>query len=104
MVLKTLIPTWGALGFYRGGKLYNYEYKKQYSRYEELKDTKNCSISKPKYFYTGCIASSFIGCFLYINPLTVFLIIPKEIYRIEVNIRGLHDEKEKDSYYNYFLL
>lgn len=104
MILKVLIPGWTALGFYRGGKLYNYDYKKKYSRYEELKDKKYSSISKPEYFYSGCISSCLIGGLLYISPVTIFLVIPKEIYRVEVNIRGLHDEQEKDSYYNYFLL
>jgi hypothetical protein len=100
MVLKPLITTWGALGFYRGSKLYNYEYKKKYLEYENRKDNKYyIYFKKPVYLYASCIGSGFFGVLFYVNPFTLFFVIPKEIYRLEVNIRGLHEEKEKDDYY-----
>ena len=33
------------------------------------------------------------------NPFFTFITIPKEIYRLEVIIRGIDSEKNKDEYY-----
>ena len=38
------------------------------------------------------------GSLLYVNPLLFPLIIKKELYRLEVNIRGLDEEKDKKHY------
>ena len=78
----TLIPVWGSLGFYRGVQVYN------------------CSIEKYKedYIYTDCVGYGLIQSILYLNPFAIPLIIRKEIYRLEVNIRGLDKEKEKFHY------
>ena len=44
----------------------------------------------------------FIGSFIYINPILWPIVICKEIYRFEVNIRGMDDVK-KGYYYNALL-
>jgi hypothetical protein len=93
--------SWAALGFYRGVKMYNYNYGgKKHLEYEYIKNT-----NKP-YLYSKTIEnggkrflSGLMGTVFYLNPFFWFIYIPKEIYRLEVNIRGLEDEK-KSTYYN----
>ena len=77
---------WGILGFNRG--IDEYDYKHKYNEYY-----------KKKYFYTDRIFNGFFGSIVYINPAFVPLIIYKEIYRLEVNYRGLEDEKNNENYY-----
>ena len=38
------------------------------------------------------------GIIMYVNPVTFPAVFAKEIYRLEVNIRGLNENKEKDFY------
>jgi hypothetical protein len=40
------------------------------------------------------------GSLLYVNPFLFPFIIKKELYRLEVNIRGLDEEKDKKYYYD----
>ena len=88
---KTLIITgvcWSLLGFSRGLKLYDYQYKKN----------KECNIEKT-YLYSNKVFYGFYGSLIYMNPFFTFITIPKEIYRLEVIIRGIDSEKNKDEYY-----
>jgi hypothetical protein len=39
---------------------------------------------------------------VYLNPFMCFITLAKEIYRLEVNLRGIEDEK-KTEYYNKVL-
>lgn len=94
MTLKVFFPTWAGLGFYRGVKYYNYCYRKNIINYE-----KKIYYEKPVYFYSECFSYGLFGVLLYANPITIFAVIPKEIYRLEITIRGLHEEKEKEYYY-----
>jgi hypothetical protein len=96
-----ILSSWVSLGFYRGSKFYGHDYKKDCIRYEERKNNKYYTVDKPQYFYTHCVGYGLFGVLLYANPITVVAIIPKEIYRLEVNIRGLNEEKEKDKYYEF---
>jgi hypothetical protein len=98
-MLKVIIPIWGSLGFYRGVKLYNYNNKKDLSYYEDNKDKEFNKLVKPQYFYSSCVGNGSMGFLFYVNPFMLFLTIPKELYRLEVNMRSLNDEKEKDKYY-----
>jgi hypothetical protein len=98
-MLKVIIPIWGSLGFYRGVKLYNYDNKKALLDYENNKDKEFYKVVKPQYFYSSCVGNGSMGFFFYVNPFMLFLTIPKELYRLEVNMRSLNDEKEKDKYY-----
>ena len=97
-----ILSSWVSLGFYRGTKYYGNDYKKHCIRYEERKDNKYYTVDKPQHFYTHRFGYGLFGVLLYANPVTFVLIIPKEIYRLEVNIRGLNEEKEKDKYYEFF--
>lgn len=98
-MLKVIAPAWigfTGLGFYRGVKLYNYKYNYQLIEYEkeDKKYAKN-----PTYFYSECFGSGLFGVIIYINPFLLPITFSKEIYRLEVNIRGMNQEKEKPSFY-----
>jgi hypothetical protein len=97
-----ILSSWLSLGFYRGTKYYGHDYKKDFIKYEEKKDNKYYTLVKPQYFYTHSFCFGLFGMLLYTFPITVVLVIPKEIYRLEVNIRGLNEEKENDKYYQFF--
>ena len=101
-MLKVIIPIWGSLWFYRGVKLYNYDNKQALLDYENNKDKKYYKVVKPQYFYSSCVGNGSMGFLFYANPILLFLTIPKELYRLEVNMRSLHYEKEKDIYYRLF--
>lgn len=76
----------GSWGFKRGADSYHYE---TYVKYARLKEP---------FFYSKSILYGTFGCVMYMSPVVIFLI-PKEIYRLEVNLRNLEEEKQKD-YYN----
>jgi hypothetical protein len=71
---------WTALGFYRGVQEYNY-YRKDTHR-----------------LYSEQLGRGLLGSFIYLNPCTGLFMIQKEIYRVEVNVRSLEDEKKTDYY------
>lgn len=81
--------SWGLLGFKRGMDDYNYSYQ----------DRKQNN-PKEKYLYSTKIYFGMFGTFIYLCPLTAFISIPKEIYRLEVNLRGLESEKNTKYYKN----
>ena len=85
-----LLQVGGLLGFYRGLNEYDYKYE-QNKKYQLNKND--------PYLYSGKFTGGFIGCIFYLNPLlSLFITIPKEIYRLEVNLRGLENEKTTDRY------
>lgn len=87
---KILIPIvlWTTLGFKRGLEDYDHTYNK-YSKND----------SKKSYLYSKRIAIGLLGSIIYINPFCIPISVSKEIYRLEVNLRRLEDEKKTD-YYN----
>ena len=103
---------WSALGFYRGVKEYNYEDKidmdsynsklNQYNidkeKYHNTTYTATIPI-KPTYFYITSILYGVYGFGAYIFPFTLPACFMKEIYRIEINLRNINDEK-KTKFYN----
>jgi hypothetical protein len=106
---------WGALGFYRGLDHYDYDHTKDMNDYNsKMKKWEKNNIDyakygldpmdppeKPtKYYLTG-IGYGILGIGAYFNIILGFNI-PKELYRIEVNIRGLEDEKTKPYYRKVF--
>ena len=96
------IAAWGALGFYRGTQLYNFNYNKDLKYYEtKIKsDPRLFSyLEKPTKYYTMQFGIGLLGAGLYINPVTCIFTAIKEIYRLEVNLRNL---KEKKEYYEFF--
>ena len=90
--LLLTISGWSALGLKRGLNSYDYNY----SRNRLYKN----SLIGP--FYIDKAGWGFVGAMLYLNPVTFFFILYKEVYRLEVNLRGLEDEKKTD-YYNEIL-
>ena len=78
---------WGSLGFYRGINEYDYKYEK------------NKKMGRNKtYLYSGKITGGLFGCLFYLNPFLSIFTISKEIYRLEVNLRGMEYEKTTDRY------
>jgi len=77
--------SWSVLGFKRGLQSYDYNYTK--------------SIHKEPYLYISKGQQGLLGIFLYMNPLLFPITLYKEMYRLEVNLRGLEEEKKTD-YYN----
>jgi hypothetical protein len=84
--------SWTALGFYRGVKYYDYMYQKKNTNKEPYLYSKELS------YQTNRIMGGLYGIFIYINPFIIFTMIPRELYRLEVDIRGLEDEKKTDDY------
>ena len=80
-ILKIGLSCWAGLGFIRGTQYYNYTR----SYYESG-------------MYINMFASGIYGIMLYVNPFFVPFIIYKELYRLEVCIRNLEDEKHTDFY------
>ena len=87
---KTIIAlsSWGILGFYRGLNAYDYKYEKY----------KNTIYKNEPHLYSEKCFYGFLGVIYYISPPVCFFAIPKEIYRLEVNMRGMEKEKKTDRY------
>ena len=88
---------WGILGFKRGLNKYDYQYKHDYENPEWYTGIKKDN-TKP-YLYTDKIFYGLSGLIIYMNPGTFPITIYKEIYRLEINIRGMEEEKNT-KYYN----
>ncbi len=87
----------GVLGFYRGCEHYDYYYNQGLSciRKEELE----AYIEENPHL---CTSKAWLGFFMmifYTFPGANIFVLPKEIYRLEVNIRGL---KKTRKYYEIF--
>jgi hypothetical protein len=114
------VASWGSLGFYRGIHDYDYEnkiktesYKKDMKYYEYKKEQykkdkiKYPSIDlyepkaplKPNYFYLTSFSHGIFGSFLYVCPISMPICFVKELYRIEINLRSVDDEKNT-AFYN----
>lgn len=76
---------WGMVGFNRGIIRYEYEHK----------------YDKVSYFYTDKICSGIAGLLIYINPAFLPFVVYKEIYRLEINLRGLEEKKDTQYYHNF---
>jgi hypothetical protein len=75
------------LGYRRGINDYDYQYKKD-------KDYMDIT-----YLYSRRIGVGIFGGLCYMNPFFMPIFIIKEIYRLEVHMRELEEEKKSD-YYN----
>ena len=115
IIASIAIPS-GILGFYRGTQHYGYNYRKDLKEYNQHLEEYNIKVEeykksnrnydypfrlkKPYYFYSESFLYGFFGTAMYINPFTFPIVTLKEIYRLEVNMRGELDElKDGDDYY-----
>jgi hypothetical protein len=73
---------WGGLGFYRGCM----DYGHSSAKYEF------------PHLYTQQCLYGISGTICYLNPVLLFIFIPKEMYRFEVVVRGMEQEKLSDKY------
>ena len=94
IVAVTMVCGWPILGFKRGINSYDYNYShnKLYSHGKQIKNS----------FYLDKLAWGIFSAVVYLNPVTGLIGLYKEVYRLEVNLRGLEDEKKTD-YYNEVL-
>jgi len=79
------LVTWGGLGFVRGTNEYIYV--------NHRFDYKNQNIR-----YTPMVVHGLYGICIYASPITLVYVIYKELYRLEINLRNLEDEKHGDFY------
>jgi len=91
IVAITTIFGWPILGFKRGLNSYDYNYSNN--------KIYNNSTTPTRPLYIDKIAWGIGGVIFYLSPVGVFIGLYKEVYRLEVNLRGLEDEKKTD-YYN----
>ena len=91
LIITTSI-SWSLLGFTRGINNYDSDYNYEKSN---MVSKKNSS-----YLYSTKIMYGLLGSFIYMNPIFIIITIPKEIYRFEVNLRNLEDEKKSIYYKN----
>lgn len=80
--------SWCALGFIRG--LNHYDYKHNKYNKDNL------------YLYSGRIGIGLFGFICYANPFFMPIFFTKEIYRCEVKLRNLEQEKNSDNYNELF--
>jgi hypothetical protein len=93
-IFAGMIVSWGALGLYRGFNEFEFDCQARYNN--DIKQTFLYSAELLK--YTKKLGNGLLWSIIYINPLLLIYTIPKEIYRLEVDIRGLEDEKKRDFY------
>jgi len=79
---------WCGLGFIRGANYYKYINNKY--------DKNNIHLYSDSFMY------GIYGILMYANPLLLPITIHKELYRLEIDIRNLENEKKSD-YYNYVI-
>jgi len=87
MNIKKSLPiigfsSWCGLGFIRGINSYN----------------NNNKCGKNNYLYVNSVCYGFFGIVMYINPFFLPVFVYKEIYRLEVNLRNLENEKKTNCY------
>jgi hypothetical protein len=120
-LFRGFIGCLGTLGFYRGVKSYDYEhniqmesYKKEMIYYNKEKDrySKNKYLDvtneprqpvKPSYFYFSMTGYGLCGIMIYVNPIMLPIVFVKEMYRLEINLRNIDNEK-KTNFYNKLLI
>ena len=85
---------WSVLGFKRGMNSYEYNCSK-----DEKYTKKSSETSPARPLYIEGVGWGFIGFVFYLTPPLCLIAAYKEIYRLEVNLRGIEDEK-KSRFYN----
>ena len=101
---------WGTLGYYRGIQHYNFNYNLKLEKYNEKMNKYNDDLEKynkeilkkpvlQNKFYITSIIYGLYGSLFYIAPIPGIFYFFKEIYRTEIYLRNMDDEKEKE-YFN----
>ena len=80
--------SWCGLGYIRGINSYKYSVNKY-------------NTEEPHLYITSFL-SGFYGIFVYFNPVFLPYLMTKELYRLEVNLRNLENEKNS-RFYNEIL-
>ncbi len=93
---SVLYGSWGLLGFYRGTQYYNFTFNEDMQKY--LKEPR--IYKKPQDFYLYKVCWGGLATGVYLFPLFCIFPIIKELERLEINLRGLEEEKKKPEYYN----
>ena len=89
--------SWSLLGYKRGINDYEYRFKNWSNIIKN--DTKIFKNTK----YLEKISIGMIGIMVYACPLFIFYTLPKEIYRLNVNIKNLENEKNTHYYKSLIL-
>ncbi len=95
------LALWGGLGYYRGVHSYNHHYSKKLTSWENNNNNNikyNLFEKRPEQFYISKMGLGIAGTCLYVTPFTGIFMATKELWRLEVNLRGLKEEKDTDSY------
>jgi hypothetical protein len=87
-ITTSIICGWPLLGFKRGMNSYDYSYNKD----------KKQNLEQKPYLFSNKVLWGVCSTISYINPFLFFIVLGKEIYRLEVNLRGFEDEKKTDFY------
>jgi hypothetical protein len=119
-MLGGIAGLWSMLGFYRGTIHYDYSYKEDMVKYNEKmteynKDMEKYNVNikkypdihyrvpqkieKPQKYYISTVGYGLYGSSIYLFPYPGILFFFKEIYNLEIILRGLNDAK-KTRYYN----
>jgi hypothetical protein len=93
-----VVGSWGLLGFYRGTQYYNFWHEEDMKKY--LKEPK--IHEKPQYLYLHKVGFGGLAAGAYIFPLFCIFPVIQELKRLEINLRGLEEEKKKPEYYRVF--
>lgn len=83
---QIIIPiclSWVSLGIKRGVDYY---------------DHSNPSI----YLYKNRLFAGFMGGIIYANPFLSLIVINKELYRLEILVRNMEEERTKTTYYDFY--
>jgi hypothetical protein len=109
-ILGGVYGSWCLLGFYRGTQQYDFEmemdtnvFDNKMARYNKDKirytDITLYEPNKPTTFYITRMMYGLYGASFYAIPFTGPVCAVKELYRIEINLRNIDNEK-KTKFYN----
>jgi hypothetical protein len=102
---------WTTLGFYRGYANYNFKYNFHHqNNLDIIEERKKLGLStslyensRAQYYYIEAINSGLMYSLMYFAPFILPFTLFSELRRLEINLRGLKEEKMKKSYYDIFM-
>jgi hypothetical protein len=96
--IKLGLFAWGALGFYRGSKYHSMLYQKELDKHNKLLERGIVTRKRPEQYYVGKFAYGLFTSFMYFVPGVNLFYIAKEIWRLEIFLRGLDEDTESEQY------